>query len=121
MRTTGTALLLGLALLLSGCEKDEETRTVELQMGGDASLASVSWRENGRNRQEIGVELPWTHSFQARDGDDVIMIGSAASATARLWARALEDGEEVRLVPGCLCNGSGVSVTIEGVVGGWGD
>ena len=118
MRTAILALS-GAALLLAGCETDEATRTVELQVGGDAGTVSVAWREGGSTRQELGAELPWIHAYEAREGDAVTLVASTGSSTARLWARVLEDGEEVVLVPGCLCNGAGVSTTVEGIVGHW--
>lgn len=118
MRTAMLALA-ATALLLAGCETDEATRTVQLQVGGDAATVSVAWREGGAPRQELGADLPWTHVYEAREGDAVTLVASVGSSSARLWARVLEDGEEVALVPGCLCNGAGVSTTVEGVVGHW--
>jgi len=117
-RATTAALALG-AVLALGCEQEEATRTVELQVAGNVSTASLSWRDDAGGHQQTGVELPWIRRYEAREGDAVFVAASSGGASTSLWIRVLEDGEEVLVVPGCLCDGRAVTATAQGVVGHW--
>jgi hypothetical protein len=118
MKTT-MAGLLALGMLLAGCSEEESRRSVELQVDGSVASAHLSWRDDRGSHQQLDVPLPWTHRYEAREGDAVFVAVSHADPNTQLWIRILEDGDEVHVVPGCLCNGSSVSASAQGVVGYW--
>jgi len=119
MRTLMNAAGLALLLALSGCMEETERR-IEFQVGGTVDLAGIVWRDADGQHQEPRAELPWVHSFTAREGHAVSVLARSGNTSARMWIRVLEDGEEVRVVPGCVCDGESVTVQTAGVVGEWG-
>ncbi|MDP2360071.1 MAG: hypothetical protein Q8O14_04870 [bacterium] len=113
-------LALATCLLFAACEDDPAPRRVEFQVDGSVDRAALVWRDGRGLHQELQAELPWIHAFNAAEGTRVSVTVSSGNTAARLWIRVLEDGAEVRVVPGCLCNGSSVGVQADGVVGDWG-
>ncbi len=109
--------LLSLALL-GACTMKEDLRTVELQVGGSSTSLFVTWRE-GAVLHSDSAGTPWTHTIEAADGAQLVVRAVAPREDAALWIRVLEDGQEVRVAPGCRCDGSGVSAQVDGVVGAW--
>lgn len=108
-----------LAVALWGsCATKEETRRVELQVGGSPTSLFLTWRE-GSTLHSDSAGTPWTHVVHATDGVRLTVQAWSHRADAALWIRVLEDGREVRAAPGCRCEDNGVSVQVDGVVGAW--
>ena len=114
------ALILLLPLVFLACSADDEPqRSLTLQVAGNVNTAAVTWRVQGNTMFEQEASLPWTLDVQAPEGDRVFLSVASSDPGAGLWLRILEEGEEVLVVPGCLCNGSYVSAQAEGRVGAW--
>ncbi|MFA7331743.1 MAG: hypothetical protein WC326_11800 [Candidatus Delongbacteria bacterium] len=119
-RSRWLALLLPL-WLLGGCAIEPELPTVEFVVDGTVERATLFWRDGAGLHQAGAVDLPWRVAFEAKEGTPVMVLARSANLNAGLWIQIKEDGEPVRSVPGCLCDGESVSVQADGVVGRWGE
>ncbi len=113
-------LLAGAMAVLAGCDTAEDNkRQLEFQVDGTVSQAAITWQVDSNTQFDLAAELPWIRTVEAPDGASVFLSVSSGNLDAGLWIRVLEDGQEVLVVPGCLCNGSTVSALATGTAGDW--
>jgi hypothetical protein len=114
--------LLSVVVLIAmmGCDTTEDNkRLLEFQVDGTVSQAAITWQIDSNTQFDLAAELPWIKTLEAPEGASVFLSVSSGNLDAGLWIRVLEDGQEVLVVPGCLCNGSTVSAQATGTVGDW--
>lgn len=113
------AILLLLPLLLSCSTEEDATRTLTYQVDGTVAQAAITWISGGSTQFDLEAQLPWVQEVKAHEGERAFISVSSGNTGAGLWIRVLENDTEVRVVPGCLCNGTTVSAQADGIVGAW--